>query len=176
MFRLLFIALFTLLYTSLPTATASPAGPPVAAVQTLSNDTEPQWNIPQITLPTALTTLSGPQQSWVIPESDLVLIITRSKTPLGIRDTLLLLIEVLFSATQRQHDGASDIVEVISHKHGYTQLQVIGMFHKFTTYMAAQVFAGMAREMDKNRYGGFYEASIMVVQHGVGPVARIDIR
>ncbi|KAL8992542.1 MAG: hypothetical protein Q9169_007018 [Polycauliona sp. 2 TL-2023] len=180
MFRLLVIALFTFLYASLPTAIASPAGPiaPAALIPAApsNNDAEPQWNNSQIFRPSPLITADPNTQSWVIPNSDLVLLIQPTKRPLGVRDTLILLIEVLFSATRRINvdpRGGSEPVELITHIHKYSQIQVIGMLGKFNVYMAAQVFAALARFGERN---GYYESSMMVVQHGVGPIAQIDMR
>ncbi|KAI4250910.1 MAG: hypothetical protein L6R42_008579 [Xanthoria sp. 1 TBL-2021] len=172
MLRPLVIALFTLLSTSLPTTTASPAA---AAAQAVSEGLKPQWNTPLLFRPAALNTTAPNGQSYVIPESNLIIIVNRGKKLLGVEDTVLLLLESLFSATQRLHEGgktASDPVEIFTHKHGFVQMQVIGMLDMLTPFKAAQVFAAMARIGERV---GYFEASMVVVQHGVGPIAQIHI-
>ncbi|CAL8584810.1 hypothetical protein XPA_010394 [Xanthoria parietina] len=167
------LALFTLFYASLPTATASPAG---AVAPAVSQGSQPQWNTPLLFRPPELNTTNSLGQNFVIPESDLVLIINSAKRSLVVRDTLMLLIESVFSATKRLNAGpkeAADPVEVFSHKHGFAQIQVIGMHQALNSFKAAQVFAGMARYGER---AGYYEANILVVQHRIGPIAQVYIR
>ncbi|KAL8980958.1 MAG: hypothetical protein Q9205_004109, partial [Flavoplaca limonia] len=135
MLRILIIALFTL---SLPLALASPANPPAIAVD---QGFTPQWNAPMLSRPPELNTTITSGQPYVIPKSDLILVLTPSKRSLIVKDTLLLLMESLFSATERIDAGgrsALDPVELFTHKHGYVQIQVIGYFEKLTPFKLAQ--------------------------------------
>ncbi|KAL8889540.1 MAG: hypothetical protein Q9215_003194 [Flavoplaca cf. flavocitrina] len=160
MLRILIIALFTL---SLPLALASPANPPAIAVD---QGFTPQWNAPMLSR----------GQPYVIPKSDLILVLTPSKRSLIVKDTLLLLMESLFSATERIDAGgrsALDPVELFTHKHGYVQIQVIGYFEKLTPFKLAQVFMGMATVGAR---AGYYDSNIIVVEHNVGPIAQVHIR
>ncbi len=61
---------------------------------------------------------------------------------------MVLLVECLFSATERIHEGgraATAPVEVFAHRHALVQLQVIGMQNMLTPFKMAEALVGIAR-------------------------------
>ncbi|KAL8791245.1 MAG: hypothetical protein Q9213_000202 [Squamulea squamosa] len=136
----------------------------------------PQWNTAPLFPPGDLNNTNMNSNTYLIRGSDLVIVVEPLKRPLGVRDTLVLLIESLFSATERINSGgreASEPVVVVTHKHGHVQLQAIGLHGLFTPFQVAQVLKGIANFGER---AGFYESSMLVVQHGIGPIAKVYIR
>ncbi|KAL8838640.1 MAG: hypothetical protein Q9170_002048 [Blastenia crenularia] len=158
---------------SLPLTLASPANPITAAPVP---DNPPIWNGPLIFPPEETNLTNIIPQSYRLPGTDLTLVVEPRKRPLGVKDTLLLFIECLFSATRRINAGgqeAIDPVEVLSHKHGYTQIQLIGYHQQITPWKAAEIFQGMATVSAK---AGYFDSETVVVQDRVGIIARFWLR
>lgn len=92
------------------------------------------------------------------------------------RDTLILLIESLFAATTKIYAGgeeAHDPVLAFTHIHGRVQLQIIGIDDSLTPFKMAQIFEGMAAVGARI---GYWYCTLLVLEDGVGKIARIDIR
>ncbi|KAL8811335.1 MAG: hypothetical protein Q9223_007552, partial [Gallowayella weberi] len=103
-------------------------------------------------------------QTYHIPDSDLALIIENSRRFLGTKDSLILLLESLYSSTERIHAGgheAAGPVEVFGHKHGNVQMQIVGINHRLTPWMVAQVVTAISTVGAK---GGFFQSSMLIAQ------------
>ncbi|KAI4242027.1 MAG: hypothetical protein L6R40_004254 [Gallowayella cf. fulva] len=178
MLRLCFLSIFALLCTtSLPSTFASPAQAtaPIAIHQGFT----PQWNGPllfSVHLHPDINATTLQAQTYQIPDSDLYLVIDAQRRYLGMKDTLMLLFEALYSSTARIHEGgekAEEPVEVFVHKRGWVQMQVVGYRDRLTPWKIAQLLAAMETLGGK---GGFYEATVLLMQHKVGAVAKLHIR
>ena len=121
------------------------------------------------------TALTSDGEGYRIPSTDLRLIFHEVSKPIAMKDSLVILVQSLFSATERINAGgkmARESIGVISHKYGDVQIQVVGFRDRLWAYKAAQAFEGLAT-IGANI--GFYESTIIVVENRVGPIARIDL-
>lgn len=110
-----------------------------------------------------------------IPATDLTLILERRVNPIGMKDTLVLLTQCLYSTTEKIHQGgkaATEPVEIFQHKYGSVQVQMEGVREQLTPFKVAQVFYGLATIEAQI---GFYHETFAVVRNGVGLIARITI-
>ncbi|KAL8804449.1 MAG: hypothetical protein Q9182_002554 [Xanthomendoza sp. 2 TL-2023] len=115
-------------------------------------------------------------QTYHIPDSDLVLVIETYRRSLAVKDSLILLLESLYSSTERIHAGGREAVgpvEVFVHKRGRVQMQIEGIHQRLTPWMVAQVVTAMC---SVGANGGFWEASMLIAQHSVLAVGKVYIR
>ena len=110
-----------------------------------------------------------------IPRTNLRIIFYERSKPLATKESLVLLVQGLFSATERINAGgktASEPVSVLSHRYRDVQIQVIGFRGRLLPFRAAQAFEGLATI---GAGLGFYESTLLVVDDVIGPIARIDL-
>ncbi|KAL8724164.1 MAG: hypothetical protein Q9166_008103 [cf. Caloplaca sp. 2 TL-2023] len=115
-------------------------------------------------------------EAFRISDTDLILVFHPLKKPLSIKDILILLIESIFSATQKINAGgkaAADPVEVFAHKYGRVQMQVIGFRGLLGPYKCAEIFNGLATIGAKT---GYYESSVTVYEDRLGAIALVYMR
>ena len=92
------------------------------------------------------------------------------------RDTLILLVESIFSATTKICAGgeeADNPVIVFTHIYGGVQLQIVGFEDLLTPFKTAQIFEGMAAVGPRI---GYWYSTLSVLEDGKGKIAKIDIR
>lgn len=102
--------------------------------------------------------------------------IKEESTPSDTKDTLLLLLESIFSVTQRIHAGgevAEAPVEAFAHLYGRVQMQILGYHDLLTPFKMAQILQGMAIAGGTI---GYRRSSVLVFEDGEGQIARVDIR
>ena len=95
--------------------------------------------------------------------------------PITPKDSLLLLLQSLFSVTERVNAGGDDAkapLEVFQHRYNVVQLQIVGLHDLLRPFDAAQIFEGIG--LLGARFG-YSERSMIVWEDKVGPIARIDI-
>lgn len=120
------------------------------------------------------TTPSPIGQPYRIHDTSLFLLVESRSNPLDVKDTLLLLIEGVFSAPKRLDAGgdtAKEPVEVFTPLYGSAQLQLVGFGHRLTPFKVAAIFEGLTVVGAKS---GYYQSAIMVVG-SCGRIAKIDI-
>ncbi|KAL8946100.1 MAG: hypothetical protein Q9222_007461, partial [Ikaeria aurantiellina] len=86
-------------------------------------------------------------KGYKIRGTDLSIIFQRQFATTPVEDTLLLLIEALFSATEVINKGGKatrEPVEVFTHLHGKVQMQIVGHYGRLTYFKCAQIFQGLA--------------------------------
>ena len=121
-----------------------------------------------------VTDVISDRDGYRIPRTDLRLTFRQLSKPLDMRDSLVILVQVLFSATERINAGgkpATEAISVLSHKYGDVQIQVIGLRARLLPFKAAQALEGLATIGAKI---GFYESTIIVVEDRIGTIGRID--
>lgn len=121
------------------------------------------------------TILTSDDEGYRIPSTDLRLIFHEVSKPIAMKDSLVILVQGLFSATERINAGgkiARESVGVISHKYGDVQIQMVGYRGQLWAFKAAQAFEGLATIGAKI---GFYESTILVIEDRVGPIAKVDL-
>ncbi|KAL8704155.1 MAG: hypothetical protein Q9201_002682 [Fulgogasparrea decipioides] len=113
--------------------------------------------------------------SYKIQDTQLSLVLVSKSNPIIARDTLLLFVECIYSATERINKGgkeATDPVQVIQHKNGRVQIQMEGFHDHLDPWKSTQVFYGMATLGAKL---GYWHSTFMVLEDQLGYIARIDI-
>ncbi|KAL8722200.1 MAG: hypothetical protein Q9181_007540, partial [Wetmoreana brouardii] len=110
--------------------------------------------------------------SYRIRDTALSLVVISKSNPIIVIDTLLLLVECLYSATEKIKKGgreATDPVQVIQHKNGRVQIQMEGLHDHLNTWKSTQVFYGMATLGTKL---GYWHSTFMVLEDRVGYIAK----